>query len=210
MRISVPARPIKRVSTKPPSPSPIKPPGLGRSQLSAHSLKKKSHACNQAAADSSNRQKPITARGQIRASKASFTMPNQMNPTGSNTPAAPNNKTCKNPRIPPTGPIKFSPFAPDLPANASNIPHRGKSAGLYFTSDSSSNKPPTIHRIPVISLVHRVGSGISPRFLLSLAAMTFALPKSFPDSSPAARSFSDAKNPASLPQSALGRLPGPR
>ncbi len=48
----------------------------------AHSLKKKSAACSQAAPASSRMLNPITARGQIRPSKASLTMPNQMKPTG--------------------------------------------------------------------------------------------------------------------------------
>ena len=57
--------------------------GIARRQFRAQSVKKKSAASSQAAPASSSTQNPITARGQIRASKASLMMPNQMNPTGS-------------------------------------------------------------------------------------------------------------------------------
>ncbi len=133
---------------------------------------------------------PITALGQIRVSKASLMIPNQMNPTDSITLAAPKSRICRNPRIPPTGPIRFSPVAPDLSANASSNPSFGKSAGLYFTSDNSSNNPTVIQMIPMTSFDHRVGSGTSPRFLLSFAAMKFAVARASPASPSGARLFS--------------------
>ena len=67
--------------------------------------------------------------------------------------------------MPPTGPIRFSPAKPDLSAKPLKNHQCGKSAGLYFTSESNNISPPVIHRIPVTSFVQRDGSAVSMRFL---------------------------------------------
>ena len=176
-------------NTVPPSTLPSTPPGPRPWQRNAHSVKKKSAACRKHAPETSNTTNPRISRGHRRLSKTLFISPNHSKATGIKQAAAPNSRICANPSTPPTGPMKLAPDLPDLSANGSSNPQRGRSAGLYDTSASSSTSPHPMRMIPMSSLDHLPGSGNAPRFLLSLLPMA-GFRVTMPDFSAQARLFS--------------------